>query len=990
MSKKDTTLLQSLERSGALGLTKAYLQTQILENLRNQNSASSNLSKALAQSKNKNIFSLLRLAYSVIYDFLIKMNLSYSQSTFNNEMKELLSNSNIPFSDSEIVNLLNVNITEFENAKQNLLNDSKDPIATLQGNKLGSTFIFYLMKKNSQFLKSDIECQTDINLLNINDKNEYLSPSINNEFNFKNVEEKLKQIEDKNNNKVNLESNFPSQLIENRFIKYKDECEKRYQDQLNNEMNRFKNIELSEMRIEENKKYVAKLQQMREEYDKEYNEKLEELKKEKNNLKNKERNLELDYEKKQSDDRKILDDKINFLKEKENDLQKKYENELKDIEVQKDKLKFKEQEIDYMKETHVSKLQNEIDKIRNEYETKLNEEKKKLEDLREELSKQNLDNYKNSNELKNQNYIKNQNENNNLEFRNELDNMRKNLDDMRDKYSKTMSENLELKDKIYQINRNISQIQNDNNNANLLRGKQDSNMIDNNTYQILAKNENDVNTLREQFKDLKREVKKEIKKHSPSHKNIDNSNLYNSSNLNQSLPIQNSHYRSQKIMNPNRQNKYNNTQKMQRKISPNLAKELIGFKDRRKILQQLEEEQYKLNNEIRNEFQNLNKNDVPMVILNSDEIEKIKKNNYYNVIIDEEREKELNELYKKQNDNERLVDRIKFVNNYEINYKNANEKNKDSKIIVINNENPEKQIQKINYYERKQSNNQSKNSQSSSLNEIKKAENDSNKQESKFTPMYDENRNSINNVKKSKNEENENKTHLISSITAIPAPQNNNDNTEYNDINIKNTIYINDDNKNIKNSKNEIPSSNGIGGILSNQNQYQKQPSSNSIREEIEESINNNSRKVNNSQSTNKFQNVNYEENDDYKNELTNNSKFNKDQSEIEEEYNDFEDISGNFDRKQSDIDKRNKSNISISGIMKNSSIKESIAGQKRNSGIEENIERESISSNQYNDFETSNNLIKKGITGNTSSGNQVKTMSEGEIKEEINYDDDY
>ena len=989
MSKKDTTLLQSLERSGALGLTKAYLQTQILENLRNQNSASSNLSKALAQSKNKNIFSLLRLAYSVIYDFLIKMNLSYSQSTFNNEMKELLSNSNIPFSDSEIVNLLNVNITEFENAKQNLLNDSKDPIATLQGNKLGSTFIFYLMKKNSQFLKSDIECQTDINLLNVNEKNENLSPSINNEYNFMNVEEKLKQIEDKNNNKVNLESNFPSQLIENRFIKYKEECEKRYQDQLNNEMNRFKNIELSEMRIEENKKYVAKLQQMREEYDKEYNEKLEELKKEKNNLKNKERNLELDYEKKQSDDRKILDDKINFLKEKENDLQKKYENELKDIEVQKDKLKFKEQEIDYMKETHVSKLQNEINKIRNEYETKLNEEKKKLEDEREELSKQKFD--KNSYE-QNKNYNYTINENNNSEFRNELDNMRRTLDDMRDKYSKTMSENLELKDKIYQINRNISQIQNDNNNANLLRGKQDSNMIDNNTYQILAKNENDVNTLREQFKDLKREVKKEIKKHSPSHKNIDNSNLYNSSNLNQSLPIQNSHYRSQKIMNPNRQNKYNNTQKMQRKISPNLAKELIGFKDRRKILQQLEEEQYKLNNEIRNEFQNLNKNDVPMVILNSDEIEKIKKNNYYNVIIDEEREKELNELYRQQNNNERLVDKIKFMNNYDTNYRNANENNKDSKIIVINKENPEKQTQIINNYERKQSNNQSKNSQSSSLNEIKKAENDSNKQESKFTPMYDENRNSINNVKKSKNEENENKTPLISSITAIPAPQNNNDNTEYNDINIKNTIYINDDNKNIKNSKNEIPSSNGIGGILSNQNQYQKQPSSNSIREEIEESINNNSRKVNNSQSTNKFQNVNYEDNNDYNNynDFNNNSKFNKDQSEIEEEYNDFEDVSGNFDRKPSDIDKKSKSNISISGIMKNSSIKESIAGQKRNSEIEENIEKESISSNQYNDFETSNNLIKKGITGNTSSGNQAKTLSEGEIKEEINYDDDY
>ena len=51
MSKKDTALLQSLERSGMLGLTKAYLQTQILENLRNQNSTSFSLSKTLSESK---------------------------------------------------------------------------------------------------------------------------------------------------------------------------------------------------------------------------------------------------------------------------------------------------------------------------------------------------------------------------------------------------------------------------------------------------------------------------------------------------------------------------------------------------------------------------------------------------------------------------------------------------------------------------------------------------------------------------------------------------------------------------------------------------------------------------------------------------------------------------------------------------------------------------------------------------------------------------
>ena len=78
---------------------------------------------------------------------------------------------------------------------------------------------------------------------------------------------------------------------------------------------------------------------------------------------------------------------------------------------------------------------------------------------------------------------------------------------------------------------------------------------------------------------------------------------------------------------------------------------------------------------------------------------------------------------------------------------------------------------------------------------------------------------------------------------------------------------------------------------------------------------------------------------------------------------------------------------------MNKSSIKESIVGKNNTGEIEENIEKESASSNLYNDFETSNNLVKKGITGNTgntSSGNQVKTLSENEIKEEIvNSEDD-
>ena len=132
----------------------------------------------------------------------------------------------------------------------------------------------------------------------------------------------------------------------------------------------------------------------------------------------------------------------------------------------------------------------------------------------------------------------------------------------------------------------------------------------------------------------------------------------------------------------------------------------------------------------------------------------------------------------------------------------------------------------------------------------------------------------------------------------------------------------------------------------------------------------------------NKFQNVDYQNYNDSENK-----------DEIEE-YNDFNyDVSGEIDKKTSNdkknVGSNNKVNISnISGIMKNS-MKESetatnydkLIPLKKNNEIEENIEKDSMS---YNDFETSNNLKKKGITGNSSSNNQVKTISEGEIQEEI------
>ena len=77
------------------------------------------------------------------------------------------------------------------------------------------------------------------------------------------LEIKMKNIEDKYNKKIKEGNDIF--LIENKFKKYKDEIDKRYEEELKNEIERFKTVELSQMRIEENKKYLIKLGKLREE-----------------------------------------------------------------------------------------------------------------------------------------------------------------------------------------------------------------------------------------------------------------------------------------------------------------------------------------------------------------------------------------------------------------------------------------------------------------------------------------------------------------------------------------------------------------------------------------------------------------------------------------------------------------------------------------------------------------------------------------------------
>ena len=97
MSNIDNTLLRNLEKNDMISLTKSYIQNKLLDSLKSQTTTYSSLIKTSDQKINSNIYSMIRLSFSLISDFLSKMNLLYSLSTFNNESKDIFSNKIITY-----------------------------------------------------------------------------------------------------------------------------------------------------------------------------------------------------------------------------------------------------------------------------------------------------------------------------------------------------------------------------------------------------------------------------------------------------------------------------------------------------------------------------------------------------------------------------------------------------------------------------------------------------------------------------------------------------------------------------------------------------------------------------------------------------------------------------------------------------------------------------------------------------------------------------
>ena len=304
--------------------------------------------------------------------------MSYTQNIFTNEIKNLIE-SPIPMTDSEIIHDLNLDTKQISTFRlnSNLNTSPKDLVK--------STYLFQLINLHCSLVKTDNSTQT-INVPELNRKK-----SID-------VDEEMKKIDEKYNKKLNLEEILPSSKFnEKKFLEYKEECDKRYEENLKNEIERFKNIELCKMRLDENKKYIDKIESIREEYENEYNKKNENIQKMRNNLKEKEENLEREYEKKMFDLNEIITEKLKNLREENSRNNKEFLDEINNLNKEKMNL---EQKIENLKDMHYNELQAQLQKIKTDYQAKLESEKSILKEENEKNQKILINNYtKNNNEL---------------------------------------------------------------------------------------------------------------------------------------------------------------------------------------------------------------------------------------------------------------------------------------------------------------------------------------------------------------------------------------------------------------------------------------------------------------------------------------------------------------------------------------------------------------------------------------------------------------
>ena len=542
--------------------------------------------------KDESVYSTIKLQYTIVSDFLSKMNLNYTLNSFNNEIKDYYY-PNTPFTLEEISELIDINNNDL-NSTNNLFS----------GN-LKNTYLYHLIISKSNINKENKGIQTLLTEKINNNENNILNDNPNL---YEELNEKLKKIDEKydkqplNYNPTSIQKNN----LESKFNRFKRELNEKYKEDIKNEIERIRSMEVGKVIIEQNQKYLERIEKIKYEYENKYELKIKELDKKRKELKEKENKIEMETIGKTKELISQYQQKIENLNKKEEAFNQKFIKELNDLNEQKRKLDKKDKELFTLKKDYDKKLENEIYKLKNEFKELYKEQLKKIyKEKDQEIESIN-------NEL-----IISRMSNNFSTLKANTDKINeeclKNLIEIKENLKALKSEN---KQKKSALNKRI---------IPLSDNEEEKAKIDISYYEKINELESRFNKIVNKFK----------------YKHFNSNNIHRSSSWKSDLKIKNAKIKS----------KLDNLEKMEKEFNLEFEKDLKKFKE-----------------------------DIPEVTLSKKEVEKIKDNNYKIALSKIEREKQLNEIYKKENEEENALNKVKYINEI-----NQNQRDKYDDTVKKNN-----------------------------------------------------------------------------------------------------------------------------------------------------------------------------------------------------------------------------------------------------------------------------------------------------------------
>jgi len=460
-----------------LNFSKTLGNQNLFNTFKSQDTNYSTFKKTNKLTKDDSIYSNIKLQYTIVSNFLTKMNLNYTLKILNDEIKNIL-NPNTIYTLEEISQILNINNNE-DDMNYNYTNN-------LFSETLNTTYLNYLINSKTNINKTNKGVQTILanennNGDNLSSKNTYIDSNIDL---YEDIKEKLNKIDEKYNKKISDTNAFSPQKnnFVSKFDRYKKELNEKYKEDMQNEIDRIKTMEVGKVIIEQNHKYLEKIEKIRKEYEEKYEIKNNELNQKIKVLKEKENKLQTEYVEKTKELISQYQQKLENLSKKEDAFNQKCIKEFNYLKEQKNALDKKDRELFILKKDYDKELQKEVNKIKDEFKNIYKQQLQKIYDEKEkEIEELN-------NEIKLIKITNNLNTSLKLDSNKTNEQCLKNLLDIKEKLSKLKSEN---KEKKAEINNSI---------LPLADNKEEKAKLDDEYYGKLTELESQFNVIVNKFK----------------------------------------------------------------------------------------------------------------------------------------------------------------------------------------------------------------------------------------------------------------------------------------------------------------------------------------------------------------------------------------------------------------------------------------------------------------------------------------------------------